>query len=164
LEKEARRLLGLEIFILVASLVFSALFLADTYDAEDVATGLLPNIIAAISILFCLSLFAARILSVKRKKLSKAVKEDEEGPQVPESRDEGLLAWWASYLGMAGYFLLILLVGLLWATFIYTLVIPFLMHYRKWKVVVLTSVGVTTCMYVAFCVILRMNLPTGILF
>jgi hypothetical protein len=154
----------MEFLILLISLIFSGLFLADTYDTEDVATGLLPNIVAAVSILFCLVLFVGKVLSVSRTKSSKTLRGEEEVQQGAQSQEASLMVWWGSYLTMVGYFALILLIGLLWATLVYTLMIPFLMHYRRWKVVLLAGIGVTLSMYVAFCVILRMNLPSGILF
>jgi hypothetical protein len=59
---------------------------------------------------------------------------------------------------------LILLIGLLWATLLYTLLIPVVMRYRNWKVIVITGATMTALMHVAFSELLQISLPAGILF
>ncbi len=148
-----------EILILLGSVGFASLFLTENYDEGAAAAGLLPNIVAAACILLAFMILTAE--GISRRKL----------PRIDSSKagristEEGcLLAWWGSYLAMAVYFLGILLIGFIGATLLYTLIIPFFMKYRKWKATVMASMIVTGCMYLAFAVILKIQLPTGILF
>jgi hypothetical protein len=154
-----KRIQVVEFFVLLISLTFAILFLVDVYDAENVAVGLLPNIVAGVCILLCISILVGNIVSMKKARATPdAATESKEAPSA------GLLSWWWSYLTMGGYLLLILLIGLLWATLLYTLLIPVLMRYRNWKIIVITGVAMTALMYVAFSEILQISLPAGILF
>jgi hypothetical protein len=161
LQKESKSVQVIDFFVLLASLTFSILFLADTYDADDIAVGLLPNIVATVCILFCITIFAGNVIRMMKAKAATA---HDAATELAEDPSAGLLSWWWSYLTMVGYLLLILLIGLLWATLLYTLLIPVLMRYKNWKIIVIMSVTMTALMYLAFSVVLQISLPTGILF
>jgi len=165
MEKKNDALWVIDIFILLASMIFAILFLADTYDMENIASGLLPNIVAVVCIIFCLSIIVAQIISIKKGRSSSLMAEEQQGPHDESASPAGgLLAWWWSYVSMVGYFLFVLLIGLTWATLLYTLTVPFFMHYKNWKITVITSMFITACMYISFSLVLKIKLPAGILF
>ena len=161
--KEETQQIGLNIGIVIVSMLFSMAMLGDTYDAEDAATGLLPNIVAVTCFLFCLVILFTQVTAFRETRRASAVRGNEKANASPEDDDKGL-QWWWSYLTIAGYFALIVLIGLLWATLVYILIVPVLMHYTKWKIIVLTSAGGMISLYVTFYVFLGMNMPSGILF
>ena len=161
--KEETQQFGLNIAIVIFSVAFAVMMLADTYDAEEDATGLLPNIVAVASLLFCLAILFAQFVSWKSAGTRTAPTTSENAGESAFEAGEGL-QWWWSYLAMLGYFALILLIGLLWATLAYVLIVPYLMNYTNWKVIILTSAAGMISLYATFYFILRMNMPAGILF
>jgi hypothetical protein len=162
LQKQSKSIQVTEFVVLLTSLAFSILFLIDVYDAEDIAVGLLPNIVAVICILFSVSILAGNIMRAGKANAVETV--HDAAAESAAVQSTGLLSWWWSYLTMAGYVLLILLIGLMWATFLYTLLIPVLMRYKNWKIIVIMSVTLTAFMHAAFSLLLQISLPTGILF
>jgi hypothetical protein len=164
MEKEEKSLWVIDILILLAGLVFSSLFLLESYGEDYSAAALLPNIVAVTCILLGISLFVTKGMLLRKARSPMMRKEEGLATNSPESQTVSLLAWWWSYIAIAVYFLFILLIGFIWATLLYILILPFFMHYKKWKVAFMTSVIVTACMYVAFSVVLKITLPTGILF
>ena len=167
MKKEERTLWAIDGFILVASIIFSALFLlGDQGDEAHAAAALLPNIVSLACILLSLSVIIMKVQGHRARKARAPMAASGAGtaPDLPAEHATPLLAWWWSFIAMMVYFLSILLIGFVWATFLYILVLPYFMQYKKWKVAVMTSVVVTGGMYLAFSVVLNIRLPTGILF
>ena len=143
--------------ILLGSIIFSCLFLLSGQSEGHEAAALLPNIVSVSCILLSLAIVVMKVQAWRAERAHAPA-------AVGEAGAPPLMAWWRSFAAMALYLLGILLVGIVWATFLYTLVLPPCMGYRKRKVAVLTSVIVTGGMYVAFSVVLKIRLPAGILF
>ena len=63
---------------------------------------------------------------------------------------------------MVGYFVLIYLLGFTFVTLIYLLVLPLLLGYRRYKIVLITGVLWTVAFITVFTYVLHARIPEGI--
>ncbi|MBI3013731.1 MAG: tripartite tricarboxylate transporter TctB family protein [Candidatus Tectomicrobia bacterium] len=150
-------LLNLGSLVSLVILIFSLTFLIETFRYGPVP-ALFPRLVSGLVILATACLLVGRIRSVVKAGKTETA---EAGAETGGARRGGSIAgiaWW-SYAAMVGYFLLIPLLGLLWPTLAYTLLIPFMLHYGRWKVVIPVAVGITAALYYPFTYLLRIPMP-----
>lgn len=149
--------LDVEMFILLLLLGFSAAFLIDTRSYNRIA-ALFPRLVSTATLLLILGYMAQRFWILFR--IGRPVPKSEEEVTV---KKEGGLPGYISLVTMIGYFLAIYLIGLTWASLVYLISVPLFMGYRKYKIVILTSIMWVLAFLVVFSYILHTRTPGGVL-
>ena len=148
--------LDADIVLMVVLGVFAGAFLIETRTYNPTA-ALFPRLVSIISLIFIIWTIARRCLSLVRK-----AKTSPEVQAEVEPTGEGVLAWYWSLATMVGYFVLIYLLGFTLVTLIYLLVLPLLLGYRKYKIILITGVLWTVTFITVFTYVLHARIPEGI--
>jgi hypothetical protein len=143
--------------ILMAALgLFAGAFLIETRTYNPTA-ALFPRLVSIISLIFIAWTIGQRYLTLRREAQSSPEPEAETG-----AKGEGVFAWYWSLATMVGYFVLIYLLGFTLVTLVYLLVLPLLLGYRKYKIVLMTGVLWTVAFITVFTYVLHARIPGGI--
>jgi hypothetical protein len=141
--------------ILMAVLgLFAGAFLIETRTYNPTA-ALFPRLVSIISLMFIIWTIGKRYITLRRE--TKASPETEAG-----AKGEGVFAWYWSLATMVGYFVLIYLLGFTLVTLVYLLVLPLLLGYRRYKIVLMTGVLWTVAFITVFTYVLHARIPGGI--
>ena len=73
------------------------------------------------------------------------------------------LSWYMNLVLIAGYIAALSTIGFIPSSLVYLVLMPALMGYRKWKVVIPFAVITTVVLYLSFTYAFRVELPLGIL-
>ncbi len=73
------------------------------------------------------------------------------------------MPWYLSLITMVFYFLLIYVIGFTWAAAVYLVVLPFLLGYRKIKVVLAIAAMWTVSFVLVFTYVVHTRIPGGLL-
>jgi hypothetical protein len=143
--------------ILMAVLgIFAGAFLIETRTYNATA-ALFPRLVSIVSLIFIIWTIARRGLMLMRKAESSPEAQAEAGPT-----GGGVFAWYWSLATMVGYFVLIYLLGFTLVTLAYLLVLPLLLGYRRYKIVLITGVLWTVAFITVFTYVLHARIPGGI--
>ena len=148
--------LDADIVLMVVLGVFAGAFLIETRTYNPTA-ALFPRLVSIISLIFIIWTIARRCLSLVRKAKTSPEAEAETGPT-----GGGVLAWYWSLATMVGYFVLIYMLGFTLVTLIYLLVLPLLLGYRRYKIVLIAGVLWTVAFITVFTYVLHARIPGGI--
>jgi|MudIll2142460700_1097286.scaffolds.fasta_scaffold91611_2 putative tricarboxylic transport membrane protein len=148
--------LDADIILMVVLGAFAGAFLIETRSYNPTA-ALFPRLVSMISLIFIIWTIAKRCLTLMRK--AKASPEAEAETEIKEERG---LVWYWSLASMVGYFVLIYLLGFTFVTLIYLLVLPLLLGYRRYKIVLITGVLWTVAFITVFTYVLHARIPEGI--
>lgn len=145
-----------DIVLMVVLGVFAGAFLIETRSYNPTA-ALFPRLVSIFSLVLIVWTITQRCLTLRRKtKSSPATK------VRAEIMGEGALAWYWSLGTMVGYFVLIYVLGFTLATLIYLLVLPLLLGYRRYGIVLITGVLATAAFVTVFSYVLHARIPEGI--
>ncbi len=136
--------------------VFAGAFLIETRSYNPTA-ALFPRLVSIISLVFIVWTITQRCLTLRRK--AKFSPDTKVGAGI---KREGALAWYWSLATMVGYFVLIYVLGFTLATLIYLLVLPVLLGYRRYQIVLITGVLSTAAFVTVFSYVLHARIPEGI--
>ena len=136
--------------------VFAGAFLLETR-AYNPTAALFPRLVSIFSLVLIVWTIAQRCLTLRRKARSSPDTKAEAGTKA-----EGALAWYWSLATMVGYFVLIYVLGFNLVTLIYLLVLPVLLGYRRYKIVLITGVLSTVAFVTVFSYVLHARIPEGI--
>jgi len=143
--------------ILMAVLgVFAGAFLIETRSYNSTA-ALFPRLVSIASLFLVIWTITQRYLALKRR-----TKHSADTKAKAEKTGEGSLAWYWSLATMVGYFVLIYLLGFTLVTLIYLLVLPVLLGYRRYKIVLVTGILSTAAFITVFSYVLHARIPEGI--
>jgi hypothetical protein len=147
-----KRIADLEFFMLVLMGLASGGMLYRTFSYPPVPASL-PRLVSGITFILCLVLLVGRLsgrISASRIKGGGGA-----GP-----------AWWAFSLGLFGYFVLILGVGLLPSTFLLILSVPIWVGRttKRWLTVLIYAVVVTAAFGAAMKWVMEIPIPSGVFF
>lgn len=136
--------------------IFAGAFLLETRSYNPTA-ALFPRLVSIISLVFIVWTITQRCLTLRRK--AKSSPDTKVGAGI---KGEGALAWYWSLATMVGYFVLIYVLGFTLATLIYLLVLPVLLGYRRYQIVLITGVLSTAAFVSVFSYVLHARIPEGI--
>ena len=142
------------IFILGA---FALAFLIDTRSYNRIA-ALFPRLISTITILLLLTYLSYRFWTLMKEKGPSAEEEGE-----PPMKEAGSISGNVSLALMVGYFLMIFVIGLTWASLAYLILVPVLMGYKRYRIVAITSILWIIAFVCVFHYILHTRIPQGFL-
>jgi hypothetical protein len=145
-----------DVILMVVLGIFAGAFLLETRTYNPTA-ALFPRLVSIISLIFIIWTIGQRYLALRREAGSSLEREEE-----AETKGKGALDWYWSLVTMVGYFVLIYVLGFTLVTLIYLLAIPFLLGYRKIKIVVITGVLWTVAFITVFTHVLHARIPEGI--
>jgi putative tricarboxylic transport membrane protein len=145
-----------DVILMVVLGVFAGAFLLETRTYNPTA-ALFPRLVSIISLIFIIWTIGQRYLALRGEAEPSPEREEE-----AEVKGKGALEWYWSLGTMVGYFVLIYLLGFTLVTLIYLLAIPFLLGYRKVKIVVITGVLWTVAFITVFTHVLHARIPEGI--
>jgi hypothetical protein len=137
------------LLILLGGFAVAFIVLSKDYGAT---AALFPRWVAAVAVLALLLALPIEVL--RRRKGA-----------TPEPAAEGSdsVAWPLILLIQGGYVLFIYFIGFSGATLLFLLLTPVLMHYRRWSVIVLYGVLLTSAVAGSFMWLFSVRLPKGIL-
>ncbi|MBI4294036.1 MAG: tripartite tricarboxylate transporter TctB family protein [Betaproteobacteria bacterium] len=136
--------------------VFAGAFLIEARSYNPTA-ALFPRLVSIFSLVFVVWTITQRYLALRRKAKSSPDTKAQAGKKA-----EGSLAWYWSLATMVGYFVLIYLLGFTLVTLVYLLVLPVLLGYRRYKIVLITGVLSTATFISVFSYVLHARIPEGI--
>ncbi len=143
------------IFILVSILLYMK-----TFDFMGEA-AIYPRALIVFMIVFASLIIYSGLKKTKQLKEGHEVKyEGEEGPLTPSL----LKSPFITLLIVGVYAGLLSVIGFFPATILFVIAFLWFMGVKKWKVYVLTSLGLNLFIYLLFVVQLNVHLPLGILF
>ncbi|WP_134700792.1 tripartite tricarboxylate transporter TctB family protein [Ammoniphilus sp. YIM 78166] len=143
------------IFILVSILLYMK-----TFDFMGEA-AIYPRALIVFMIMFASLIIYSGLKKTKQLKEGHEVKyEGEEGPLTPSL----LKSPFITLLIVGVYAGLLSVIGFFPATILFVIAFLWFMGVKKWKVYVLTSLGLNLFIYLLFVVQLNVHLPLGILF
>ena len=116
--------------------------------------GEVPKLITGIGIILCLIQFFTQV-----KKLRARVYEMVES----EGTMKQSLPWYWNLLLIIVFILCLMVLGFIVSTFLYLLLVPYLMDYKKWKVNIIFSIVTTGVLYYSFGTFFNVRLPAGLL-
>jgi len=148
--------LDADIVLMVVLGAFAGAFLIETRTYNPTA-ALFPRLVSIISLIFIIWTVSQRYLTLRRETRSSP-----EAEMGMETKGEGVLAWYWSLATMVGYFMLIYLLGFTLVTLIYLLVLPLLLSYRRYKIVLIAGVLWTVAFITVFTYVLHARIPEGI--
>jgi putative tricarboxylic transport membrane protein len=144
-----------DIILMAVLAVFAGAFLIETRTYNPTA-ALFPRLVSIFSLVLIVWTITQRCLILRRKTESSPDTKAEAG------MGEGALAWYWSLATMVGYFVLIYLLGFTLVTLIYLLVLPVLLGFRRYKIVLITGVLSTAAFITVFSYVLHARIPEGI--
>lgn len=121
---------------------------------ESFGTGFWPRILAALLIIFS-------IIQIVSSTFSKKADGEE---IVIDWKSDGMKRIYKLIVITVIFGILIKLIGLIPALIFMFFAVMWIMEERRWKWLILTSVGFPVGAYVIFNILLKVSLPTGILF
>ena len=116
--------------------------------------GEVPRLIAGAGIVLC-----AIQLFTQMKKLRARVYETVES----EGTMKQSLPWYWNLLLIIVFIICLMVLGFIVSTFLYLLLVPYLMDYKKWKVNLIFSIVTTVVLYYSFGTFFNVRLPVGLL-
>ena len=116
--------------------------------------GAVPRLIAGAGIVLCAIQFFTQV-----KKLRARVYETVES----EGTMKQSLPWYWNLLLIIVFILCLMVLGFIVSTFLYLLLVPYLMDYKKWKVNIIFSIVTTGVLYYSFGTFFNVRLPAGLL-
>ena len=116
--------------------------------------GAVPRLIAGAGIVLCVIQFFTQV-----KKLRSRVYEAVES----EGTMKQSLPWYWNLLLIIVFIICLMVLGFIISTFLYLLLVPYLMDYKKWKVNLLFSIVTTAVLYYSFGTFFNVRLPAGLL-
>ncbi len=152
-----RSFFDLEFVIVFILGAFAIAFLIDTRTYNRIA-ALFPRLISTITILLLLAYLGYRFWTLMKGQPSSS---EEEAP-LP-AKEKGSLSGHISLAIMIGYFLLIFVIGLTWASLVYLFLMPVLMGYKRYRLVATTSILWIVAFVCVFHYILHTRIPQGFL-
>lgn len=117
-------------------------------------SGMFPRIVAAVTLVLCFLQLGAGV----REYLSSPADE----PQAPAAK--AFNGFWAVAATLLGYTALIFVAGYYIATAVYLCMSMFLFGFRKKVALICIAAGMLIFVYILFSVLLRVQLPGGLLF
>jgi len=136
--------------------VFAGAFLIEARSYNPTA-ALFPRLVSIFSLVLIVWTITQRCLTLRRK--TKSSPDTKLGAGI---KGEGALAWYWSVATMVGYFVLTYVLGFTLVTLIYLLVLPLLLSYRRYKIVLITGVLSTAAFITVFSYVLHARIPEGI--
>jgi len=136
------------IFVFLVTIFVLSLYLGKT-------AGAVPKLIAGTGIILCVIQFYTQ-----GKKLRAGVYEavEFEGTLVQT------LPWYWNLLLMVAFIICLMVLGFVVSVFLYLLLVPYLMDYKKWKVIIIFAAVTTAVLYYSFGRLFHVRLPAGLLF
>jgi hypothetical protein len=116
--------------------------------------GEVPKLITGVGIILCVIQFFTQV-----KKLRAGVYETVESEGITQQT----LAWYWNLLLIAVFIICLMLLGFIISTFLYLLLVPYLMDYKRWKVNIVFSAVTTSVLYYSFDKFFHVRLPPGLL-
>ena len=136
--------------------VFAGAFLIETRSYNPTA-ALFPRLVSIFSLVLIAWTITQRCLTLRRK--TKSSPDTKLGAGI---KGGGALAWYWSLATMVGYFALIYVLGFTLVTLIYLLILPVLLGYRRYGIVLITGVLSTAAFITVFSYVLHARVPEGI--
>jgi hypothetical protein len=156
-ELPLRSFFDLELVILIILGAFALAFLIDTRSYNRIA-ALFPRLVSVATLLLILAYLVVRFsMSLKKEK------QPSETDAETTVKGEGSLSGNVTLAIMLGYFLLIFIVGLTWASLVYLLVVPVWMGYRRYRIIAITSILWVIAFVCIFHFMLHTRIPQGLL-
>lgn len=147
----------LDLLLMVLLGAFSGAFLLETRTYNPTA-ALFPRLVSAATFILVLWTVGLRLWSFLVKAQRKTKSEEE-----ISTAKEGSMIWYISLITMVVYYLLIYVLGFIWSTLLYLFVLPLLLGYKKYWIVLVTAVLWTAVFVYVFTNILYARIPKGIL-
>jgi hypothetical protein len=148
----------IDLLLLGLPVCFAILFLIDSRSYNPTA-ALFPRLVATITLGL---LFGALIQHyVRLYRQARQIPEMEEAGT--ESERSGGIKWYLNLAIILAYFLLIYVVGFIWASLLYLLATPIIMGYRKFKIVVVIALFWVIIFIYVFYELLQARIPKGLL-
>jgi len=116
--------------------------------------GAVPKLIAGAGIVLCVIQFFTQV-----KKLRANVYETVESADGMSQS----LPWYWNLLLIIVFIIGLMVLGFIISTFLYLLLVPYLMDYKKWKVNIIFSIVTTVVLYYSFGTFFKVRLPVGLL-
>ena len=116
--------------------------------------GEVPRLIAGAGIVLCVIQLFTQV-----KKLRARVYETVES----EGTMKQSLPWYWNLLLIIIFIICLMVLGFIVSTFLYLLLVPYLMDYKKWKVNLIFSIVTTVVLYYSFGTFFNVRLPAGLL-
>ena len=116
--------------------------------------GAVPRLIAGAGIVLCVIQIITQV-----KKLRAGVYETVES----EGTMKQSLPWYWNLLLIIVFIICLMVLGFIVSTFLYLLLVPYLMDYKKWKVNIIFSIVTTGVLYYSFGTFFKVRLPAGLL-
>ncbi len=151
-----RSFFDLEFVIVFILGAFALAFLIDTRTYNRVA-ALFPRLISTVTLLLLLTYLGYRFWILRKEE--RPSQEETEAPV----KGEGSISGNISLAIMIGYFLLIFVIGLTWASLVYLFLVPVLMGYKRYRIVAITSAFWIIAFVCVFHYILHTRIPQGVL-
>lgn len=142
----------LELAVTVAFGLFTAAFLWDTFRLPERA-GLFPRIVG-VPTLALIVILTVILASAKRAAPAS------DAPTVKGAR----MTWVATVASLLLYYFGVEIIGFVLATFIYTLIVPFLLGQRKRLPAVTLAFVCSGFLVILFTYLLRLDLPAGLIY
>ena len=156
-EFRLRSFFDLEFVIVFILGAFAIAFLIDTRTYNRIA-ALFPRLISTITILLLLTYLCYRFWTLMKQEPPSS-QEEIEAPV----KEAGSIPGNVSLAVMIGYFLLIFVIGLTWASLVYLFLVPILMGYKRYRIVATTSILWIIAFVCVFHYILHTRIPQGFL-
>ncbi len=148
--------LDADIVLMVVLGVFAGAFLIETRTYNPTA-ALFPRLVSIISLIFIVWTIVQRVFSLAKRADQSPEARSETGPQGAR-----VFTWYWSLAAMVGYYVLIYLLGFTLVTLVYLIVLPLLLGYRRYLIILITGVLWTVAFLSVFNYILHARIPEGI--
>jgi uncharacterized membrane protein (DUF485 family) len=155
--KGDRRILDLDLILMAILGAFACAFLIDSRSYNPTA-ALFPRLISIVVLLLVLWTAGHRVWELFGKPREVLLSVEEAAP-----KQKGVMTWYVSLITIVIYFLLIYVIGFIWAALVYLIVLPVLLGYRKYKVIFAIAVMWTLSFVLVFTYVVHTRIPGGLL-
>lgn len=128
--------------------------------------GLMPKYVCSFALVLCAVTLFVDVIKERTKTSADSAKEKEESADwqdYAKDDDNKGIAVWVTLLCMVGYLIMLWLFGFIIASLVITILLPVLMQYKKWVVVIPVALCATISIYFSFIYIFHISLPGGII-
>lgn len=143
-----------DFYVLVVLTLIGLVFFLMTWSYTRSA-ALFPRAVALIVFILSLYSLLGRLKSWTRGEGKKKTTQDVKATGMP---------WYVSFLAMLVYFVLIDVVGFIAATFLFLILLPLAMGYKKFFVITVVAVVFAAAISYSFGTFLHVPLPEGMIF
>ncbi|MFP3042531.1 tripartite tricarboxylate transporter TctB family protein [Treponema primitia] len=131
--------------------------------------GLMPKLVCTSGIILCalvfiLGLFKEKALAKKAAGDESAEKKEKDWKEMTKSGGKKGLPIYITLIVAVVYFILFLILGFAVSSIIIMLVIPSILHYKKYIVVIPVAIISSLAIYFSFTYLFHISLPVGLVF